>query len=112
MLNDAQYEQLVAAWDDPMLRMYVTILGETGSRCNSEALHLGWEDVETGIDPVEGVRVQRRLSAMAVYTDHGGDRRPVHQRGHRTKSGKSRYVPMTESPTQFLVRGGSCIGKD
>lgn len=58
----------------PMLRFYVLTLGETGVRCDSEALWLRWQDVdvESGFVTVETVR-----------------------KGRRTKSGKSRKVPMT-----------------
>ena len=50
------------------------MLGETGVRCNSEALWIRWEDVdlERGFVRVESVR-----------------------KGRRTKSGKSRMVPAT-----------------
>jgi integrase len=57
-----------------MLRMYVLLLNETGLRCESEALWLRWEDLDlkAGFLTVEGAR-----------------------KGRRTKSGKSRKVPMT-----------------
>jgi integrase len=50
------------------------MLGETGVRCDSEALWLRWGDVdlEAGLVNIESVR-----------------------KGRRTKSGKSRRVPMT-----------------
>jgi integrase len=56
-----------------MLALYVLLLGETGMRCESEALHLTWADV--------------RLDDGFVW---------VPQRdGHRTKGGKGRWTPMT-----------------
>jgi integrase len=57
-----------------MLALYVTTLGEAGVRCDSEALHLRWEDVD--------------LEEGFLWIASGRD-------GHRTKSGKGRWVPMT-----------------
>jgi site-specific recombinase XerD len=76
LLSDEQYEALLkASADNAQLWLYVLTLGETGGRCVSEALHLRWEDV----DLAEGF-IQIR--------SEGRDK-------HRTKSGRSRYVPMT-----------------
>lgn len=75
ILNAKQYEELLCACDDrPMLRLYVLVLGETGVRCDSEGLWLRWSDIdlERGLLNIESVR-----------------------KGRRTKSGKSRRVPMT-----------------
>jgi site-specific recombinase XerD len=75
ILTDQQYEALIAACEGrPMLALYVLLLGETGLRCESEALWLRWADVdvEGGFLTVEGVR-----------------------KGVRSKSGRSRVVPMT-----------------
>lgn len=75
ILDLDQYEALLSACEGrPMLWPYVLTLGETGVRCESEALWLRWDDVdfETGLLTVESVR-----------------------KGRRTKSGKSRRVPMT-----------------
>ena len=75
ILTDGQYEKLLEACEGrPMLALYVLVLGETGVRCNSEALWLRWADLdfERGFVKVESVR-----------------------KGRRTKSGKSRRVPMT-----------------
>lgn len=75
ILDPDQYEALLTACEDrPMLSVYVLVLGEAGLRCESEALWLRWQDVnqETGLLTVETVR-----------------------KGRRTKSGKSRKVPMT-----------------
>jgi integrase len=74
ILTDDEYQRLVAACDDPMLRLYVVLLGETGMRCESEALWLKWDDVD--------------LEDGFITIESGRD-------GHRTKSGKSRHVPMT-----------------
>jgi integrase/recombinase XerD len=57
----------------PMLRLYVLVLAETGVRCDSEALHLRWADVD-----LEGGFLLIRSG-----------------REHRTKGGRSRHVPMT-----------------
>jgi integrase len=74
ILGEAQYDALLAACAGrPMLALYVLTLGEAGVRCESEALRLAWEDVQ--------------LDEGFVW---------IAQRdGHRTKSGKGRYVPMT-----------------
>ena len=75
ILSAEQYEALLAACDgNPMLYLYVLVLGETGVRCESEALWLRWQDVDLdrGFLTVESVR-----------------------KGRRTKSGKARVVPMT-----------------
>jgi integrase/recombinase XerD len=76
ILTAEQYEKLLEACDDhDMLRLYVLILGESGVRCDSEALHLRWEDVSfegCGWLWVAGTRD-----------------------GHRSKSGKGRWIPCT-----------------
>lgn len=70
-----EYERLLSECrDQPMLHLYALILGETGARCESEALWLRWEDVD--------------LAASRITIVSGRD-------GHRTKGGKSRLVPMT-----------------
>jgi integrase/recombinase XerC len=75
LLSDEQFEKLLAECaSHPALWLYVLTLGETGGRCVSEVLHLRFDDV----DLVEGF--------IAIRS--GED-------GHRTKSGKSRFVPMT-----------------
>ncbi|MDH5761276.1 MAG: site-specific integrase [Gemmatimonadota bacterium] len=78
ILSDAQYERLLEACgreERPFLWLYVLLLGETGLRCDSEALWLRWEaiDLERGFLTVEGIR-----------------------KGRRTKSGKARVVPLTQ----------------
>ena len=83
ILSDEQYEKLLAACGDrSMLSLYVLLLGETGARCESEALYLRWEDVD-----FEGGGFLKIAS--------GRD-------GHRTKSGKGRWVPMTPRLKQAL----------
>ncbi len=75
LLTVAEYGRLLAACgDDDRLRLYLLVLGETGLRCKSEALWLRWEDVE--------------LEAGVLTVRSGRE-------GHRTKSGKSRRVPMS-----------------
>lgn len=76
ILDDAQYEKLLeAAVDRPMAYLYILLLGETGLRAYSEALNLRWSDVD--------------LAEGFVHVVSGRD-------GHRTKSGRSRHVPMTD----------------
>ena len=74
ILSDDQLGSLEACEERPMLRTYIMVLAEAGLRCESEALWLRWADVdlEGGFLTVEGVR-----------------------KGTRTKSGKSRVVPLT-----------------
>lgn len=74
LLTREQYDALLKACDDPMVRLYVTVLGETGARDESEALWLRWEDID----------LERGFITIVSGRD-----------GRRTKSGKSRYVPMT-----------------
>ncbi len=74
LLTPEQYGTLIGACEDPMLRMFVIFLGETGARCESEALWTKWEDVD--------------LKGGFVAIVSGRE-------GHRTKSGKTRLVPMT-----------------
>ncbi|MEX2531437.1 MAG: site-specific integrase [Gemmatimonadota bacterium] len=76
ILTTDQYEALLRACEGrDMLRLYTLVLGETGVRCDSEALWLRWSDVdlERGFLTIESAR----------------------SKGQRTKSGKSRKVPMT-----------------
>ncbi len=63
------------------LRLYVLSLGETGERCESEMLWTQWEDV----DLEEGF--------LKVVSGRNG---------HRTKSGKARWVPMTPRLRQAM----------
>jgi site-specific recombinase XerD len=82
ILDGDQYERLLAECEvDPMLYVYALVLGETGVRCESEAAWLRWEDV----DLADGF--------LKVASGHSG---------HRTKSGKSRYVPLTPRLAQAL----------
>lgn len=75
ILSEEQFETLLAkSADNPMLALYVLALGETGGRCESEILFVRWEDV----DLLEGF----------LHIRSGRD-------GHRTKSGKGRWVPLT-----------------
>lgn len=82
ILTDAELERLLdAARDHPMLWLYILVLAETGARCESEALWLRWEDVD-----LEGGFLQ-------IASGRGG---------HRTKSGRSRWTPMTQRLTVAL----------
>jgi integrase/recombinase XerC len=82
ILDSEQYESLLTACEGrPMLSLYVTTLGEAGVRCDSEALHLRWEDVD--------------LEEGFLWIASGRD-------GHRTKSGKGRWVPMTSRLRQAM----------
>lgn len=82
ILDEEQYEKLLKACEGrPMLSLYATTLGEAGVRCDSEALHLKWEDVD--------------LEEAFLWIASGRD-------GHRTKSGKGRWVPMTTRLRQAM----------
>jgi site-specific recombinase XerD len=82
ILDEDQYGKLLAACEGrPMLSLYITTLAEAGLRCDSEALHLQWEDVD--------------LEGGFLKIVSGRD-------GHRTKSGKSRWVPMTPKLHQAM----------
>ena len=82
ILDGDQYAGLLKACEDrPMLSLYVTTLGEAGVRCDSEALHLRWEDVD--------------LEEGFLWISSG-------RAGHRTKSGKGRWVPMTPKLRQAM----------
>jgi site-specific recombinase XerD len=75
LLTQDELDDLVDALEDnPMARLYVLLLAETGLRAYSEALHLRWEDLDLG----EGF----------LHVRSGRE-------GHRTKSGHSRWVPLT-----------------
>ncbi len=75
ILSDEQYEKLIEkCGENDILRLYVLVLGEAGLRSQSEALYLRWEDLD-----LEG-------GFLEVVSG---------RRGHRTKSGKSRWVPLT-----------------
>jgi site-specific recombinase XerD len=75
ILSDVQYESLLTECERwPMLRLYALILGETGARCKSEVMWLRWED---------------------VHLDDGFLSIVTGRNGHRTKGGKTRWVPMT-----------------
>lgn len=74
-----QYERLLEECQKsgPMLHLYTLLLGETGVRCESEALHLRWEDIDLSGDP------------PAIWVTGRRD-------AHRSKSGKGRWVPVSE----------------
>lgn len=75
LLTPEQFEELLRECEgDPMLWLYALTLGETGERCDSEALWTEWEDV--------------RLEDGFLWVESG-------RNGRRTKSGKGRWVPMT-----------------
>jgi integrase len=75
ILSAADYERLLGACAaSPMLHLFSLVLGETGMRCESEALYLRWEDLD--------------LEGGFVRVVSGRDQ-------HRTKSGKSRDVPLS-----------------
>lgn len=89
ILSDVEYERLIEACSDrPMLATYVMILGETGARCESEVLHLRWEDVD--------------FQGGFIRIASGRD-------GHRTKSGRGRWVPMTPRLKEAIREHFACF---
>ena len=75
ILSTDEYKKLLTACEGrPMLALYALVLGETGARCKSEVMWLQWED---------------------VYLDEGFLQIVTGRNGHRTKGGKSRWIPMT-----------------
>lgn len=74
ILDKDQYESLLSKAKGPMFALYILLLGETGVRAYSEGLNLRFEDID--------------LASGFIRVVSGRD-------GHRTKSGKSRFVPMT-----------------
>jgi site-specific recombinase XerD len=81
LLSDEQYASLLTECEDATLRLYVLTLGETGARDESEALWLRWEDID--------------LEGGFLHFASG-------QNGHRTKSGKDRWTPLTPVLTSAL----------
>lgn len=81
ILTDADYELLLAECRDPFLRLYTLALGETGARCESEVLWLTWADVD--------------LDEGFLQIVSGRD-------GHRTKTGRTRWVPMSKRLTEAM----------
>ena len=83
ILTDDQYEALLRECEQggPMLHLYALVLGEAGTRAYSEALHLQWEDVD--------------LEEGFLWLSSGRD-------GHRLKSGKGRFTPMTPRLRQAM----------
>src|SRR5574341_185047 len=75
ILSDAEYDKLLGACRNPMARLYVLFCGETGARCESEALWTRWEDVD-----LDG-------GFVTIVSGRGG---------HRVKGGKTRHVPLTQ----------------
>src|SRR5207302_5750601 len=75
ILSEDEYDRLLLECVDPTVYFYVVVLAEAGLRDESEALWLRWEDfhIDDGF--------------LTIVSGRGG---------HRTKSGKSRWVPMTK----------------
>lgn len=75
LLSEEEYEKLLEACGDrDILWLYVLALGETGGRCESEILWTTWDDVD--------------LKEGFLWIASG-------RNGHRTKSGKGRWTPMS-----------------
>jgi integrase len=84
ILSDPEYDRLISECSrDPMLHLFALVLGETGVRGYSEALWLRWEDV--------------RLEDGFIWIASG-------RAGHRTKTRKGRWIPLTPRLRSALVR--------
>ncbi len=82
ILSADEYERLLKACEGrPMLQLYILVSGETGARCKSEVMWIHWEDVD--------------LEEGFLHIVSG-------RNGHRTKSGKTRWVPMTPRLRQAM----------
>ena len=82
ILTREEYERLLTAAEvHPMLELYLLLLGETGCRSHSEGAWLRWEDID--------------LQEGFLWIASG-------RHGHRTKSGKGRWVPLTPRLRQGL----------
>jgi integrase len=74
LLDDRQVAALEAQMAGPMRQLYIVVLDETAGRCGSEVLWLRWTDIDW-----EG-------GFIWVYDEPDG---------HRTKTRKGRWIPMT-----------------
>jgi integrase len=83
ILTDVELETLLDECEhNDMLWLYVLTMAETGARSESEVLWIQWDD----IDPEGGF----------VWIDSSRD-------GHRTKSGRGRWVPLTARLRQAFL---------
>lgn len=83
ILSPDEFEALVKQCHDrPMLELYVLTLNEAGLRNESEALWLQFPDV--------------KLTEGFLWVASGRHAESRGSEKHRTKSGKGRWVPMTE----------------
>ena len=81
LITPEEYERLLdACGENDMLRLYLLFLGETGTRADSEALRLKWENID--------------LDGGFVWIPS--------TREHRTKSGAGRWVPLTQRLREAL----------
>lgn len=81
-LTQEQLERMLARCATrPMLHLYVLLLAETGVRAYSEALQLRWEDIDFDAGLLRVVSAPTR----------------------RTKTGKSRTLPITERLREALI---------
>ena len=76
IISPDEYEQLLKACEErPMLALFILVLGETGARCESEPFGSAGKTSSL-----------RRVSSGS----------PAGAMGHRTKSGKGRWVPVSD----------------
>jgi len=87
LTNDQLDALLKAAEPNPMLHTFVLVLADAGVRAYSEALQLQWEDVDLA----------------------GGFLNLRSEPGQRTKSGKSRSVPLTARLKAALREHAACF---
>lgn len=94
ILDADEFEKLMKACSDPMLKVYVLTLYETGLRSESEALWLRWTDLEHDYQWKD--QAGNVVGRGRVVVPSGKE--------HRTKGGKSRVVPMTPRLRQALMK--------
>jgi len=83
ILTEAQYERLVCqSAHNPMLYLYTLLLGETGMRSESEAMWIRWDHVSLG--------------DRFIWINSNQE--------HRTKSGRGRWVPMTDRLVRAVAK--------
>jgi site-specific recombinase XerD len=97
-LTDTEYTLLQnECQHDDMLALFVLMMGETGARSESEVLWLKWEHIHWTV-PTE----------LAEFVPYGyltikSERKRYDRKTHRTKTGKSRDVPMEENLRDALA---------
>lgn len=101
ILSDTEYAALVRqTTDNPTLHFYVILLAESGLRCDSEALHLRWEDID----------LDQGFLHVVTGRDADGIAQPLSSDDeHTTKNDESRVVPITPTLREAVLAFHSYI---